>query len=264
MNKIGFGNPGTVTQAQIDTLGRNFGLKDDNAANHLDLLNRKYNYQHKTADFEYLGIDTNLGSGWKIEDKVYTYSYNNESHEKPKVGSGAAAGQMLGSVKLNEYRTYGDTFQLVSTTTALGTFKAGLWYDRTTNHRYTYGVNYDTTGADEIDLTSAALYKAPAPGGNPATLPGGAGYNYKYLLVDKNKAFQLFAEYTWKVTTDFEPQRRPEQPEVHPRYERHGQPDLRPPGADCLAHRHQGPAFADRALHHHQGVGRLRRRSRRA
>ena len=203
LNTITFGNPGTVTQQQMDLFGRNFGLKEDNAANKLDVLNRKYNYQHKTADFEYIGIDTKLGAGWSLENKVYTYSYNNISHEKPKAGSGAAAGQMLGSVKGNEYRTYGDTLQLVHDD-AMGTFKTGLWYDRTTNHRYTYGVNYDTTGADAIDLTATALYKAPAPGGNPATLPGAPAYNYKYLLVDKDKPFHVYAEYTWKVSPDFD------------------------------------------------------------
>ncbi len=203
LNTITFGNPGTVTQLQIDTFGRNFGLKDNNAANQLDLLNRRYNYQHKIADFEYIGLDTNLGGGWRIENKVYTYSYNNISHEKPKLGSGAAAGQMLGSVKGNEYRTYGDTFQL-SHDDERGTFKAGLWYDSTTNHRYTYGVNYDTTGADVIDLTATALYKAAAPGGNPATLPGASAYDYKYLLVDKDKPFHLYGEYTWKISADFD------------------------------------------------------------
>ena len=203
VNTISFGNPGTVTQQQIDLYGRNFGLKDNNAANHLDLLNRKYNYQDKKADFEYVGIDTKFGDGWSLEDKVYTYSYNNRSHEKPKVGSGAAAGTMLGSVKLNEYRTYGDTLA-VSHEDTLGTFKAGLWYDTTTNHRYTYGVNYDTTGADTIDLSATALYKAAAPGGNTATLPGGSAYDYKYLLVDKNTTFQPFAEYQWQITPEFD------------------------------------------------------------
>ena len=202
VNMISFGNPGTVTQQQIDLFGRNFGLKDDNAANHLDLLNRKYNYQDKKADFEYIGLDAGLGNGWKLENKVYTYSYNNQSHEKPKAGSGAAAGQMLGSVKLNEYRTYGDSFVL-SNESPVGTFKTGFWYDRTKNHRYTYGVNYDTTGAGQIDLTATALYKAAAPGGNPATLPGAAAYDYKYLLVDKNTTFQPFAEYEWRATNDF-------------------------------------------------------------
>lgn len=202
VNKISFGNPGTVTQQQIDQFGRNFGLKDDNAANHLDLLNRKYNYQDKKADFEYIGFETKLADGWKIENKVYTYSYNNQSHEKPKVGSGTAAGQMLGSVKLNEYRTYGDSL-VVANESSFGTFKAGLWYDRTKNHRNTVGVNYDTTGADVIDLTSTALYKAAAPGGNPATLPGAAGYDYKYLLLDRDTTFQPFAEYEWRATSDF-------------------------------------------------------------
>ncbi len=201
VNKIEFGNPGSVTQQQIDQLGRNFGLKDDNAANKLDLLSRRYNYQKKKADFEDIGLDTRLGNGWSVQNKVYTYSYNNQSHEKPKLGSGAAAGTMLGSLKQNEYRTYGDSFSVVNDS-QMGTFKAGLWYDFTKNHRYTYGVNYDTTGADQIDLTSTALYKAAAPGGNPLTLPGAIGYDYKYLLVDKNTSFQPFAEYEWRATND--------------------------------------------------------------
>jgi iron complex outermembrane receptor protein len=201
VNKITFGNPSTVTQSTIDTFGRNFGLKDNNAANKLDLLNRRYNYQHKTADFEDIGLQTKLAGGWKLDNKVYTYSYNNASHEKPKVGSGAAAGTMLGSLKQNEYRTVGDSFAIVNES-EMGTFKAGLWYDFTKNHRYTYGVNYDTTGADVIDLSSTALYKAAAPGGNPLTLPGAIGYDYKYLLVDKDSTFQPFAEYEWRATPD--------------------------------------------------------------
>jgi iron complex outermembrane receptor protein len=200
INKISFGNPSTVTQQQIDQFGRDFGLKANTPDNHLDLLNRRYNYQNKKADFEYVGVDTRM-YGWRLENKVYTYSYDNRSHEKPKVGSGAAAGQMLGSVKLNEYRTWGDTLE-VSHEDTIGIFKAGIWYDRTRNNRYTYGVNYDTTGADTIDLTSTALYKAAAPGGNPATLPGAVAYDFKYLLVDSNITLQPFAEYTWKITND--------------------------------------------------------------
>ncbi len=199
VNEITFGNPGAVTQSQIDTLGRNFGLKDNNAANRLDTLNRRYNYQHKTADFEDIGLQTTLGNGWQLDNKVYTYSYDNASHEKAKVGSGAAAGTMLGSLKQNEYRTVGDSFALAHES-EMGTFKAGLWYDFTKNHRHTYGVNYDTTGADVIDLSSTALYKAAAPGGNPLTLPGAFAYNYKYLLVDKDTTFQPYAEYEWRAT----------------------------------------------------------------
>ncbi len=200
-NSITFGNPGTVTQSQIDQFGRNFGLKDNNAANHLDLLNRAYNYQHKRADFEYIGLTTDFGGGWKLDNKLYTYSYNNLSHEKPKVGTGAAAGTMLGSVKLNEYRTYGDNLVL-SQDSDLGTFKTGFWVDRTRNHRYTYGVNYDLTGSDKIDLSSTALYQAAAPNGNPLTLPGAYAYDYKYLLLDRDTTFQPFAEYQWRATSD--------------------------------------------------------------
>ena len=201
VNQIHFGNPGTVTQQQMDLFGRNFGLKDNNAANKLDLLNGRYNYQDKKADFEDIGIETRLGGGWRLDNKVYTYSYNNQSHEKPKAGTGTVVGTMLGSLKQNEYRTFGNSFAVVQES-EMGTFKAGLWYDTTTNHRYTYGVNYDTTGADAIDLTNTALYKAAAPGGNGFTLPGGPGYNYKYLLVDENTTLQPFAEYEWRATAE--------------------------------------------------------------
>jgi iron complex outermembrane receptor protein len=106
---------------------------------------------------------------------------------------------MLGSLKKNEYRTVGDAFTLINESD-MGTFKAGVWHDFTKNHRYTYGVNYDTTGADAIDLSKDALYKAAAPGGNPLTLPGQIGYDYKYLLVDKDQTWQPFAEYEWRAT----------------------------------------------------------------
>ncbi len=199
VNKIHFNNPGTVTQQQMDLFGRNFGLKDNTPANRLDLLNAKYSYQDKKADFEDIGIESQLGGGWKLDNKVYTYSYNNNSHEAPKLGTGAAVGQVVGAVKLNEYRTYGDSFS-VSHESDLGTLKVGLWYDTTTNHRHTYGINWDTTGADAIDLSPTANFRAAAPGGNPATLPGGKAYNYSYLLVDKNTTFQPFAEYEWRAT----------------------------------------------------------------
>ncbi len=198
-NKISFGNPGTVTQAQINTFGRDFGLKDDTTANKLDVLNRKYNYQDKTADFEYIGVTSDLGGGWKVDNKLYTYSYDNQSHEKAKAGTGTAASQMLGRLKTNEYRTYGDSF-LVSNENDTGVFKTGLWYDTSKNHRNLFGVNYDTTGAGAIDQSSSALFKAVAPGGNPATAFGQPYYNYLYHLVDDITTYQPFAEYTWKAT----------------------------------------------------------------
>jgi len=84
VNKIGFGNPGTITQQQIDQSGRNFGLDDNNAANHLDLLNRKYNYQNKKADFEYIGVDSRLVTAGRWKNKVYTYYYDTSATRNPR------------------------------------------------------------------------------------------------------------------------------------------------------------------------------------
>ena len=80
-NNIKFNNPGTVTQAQINQYGRNFGLD----ANPFDTNNDyyPYNYQQKQADFEYIGYKLKLGSDFSLENKAYTDAYNNDSHEKP-------------------------------------------------------------------------------------------------------------------------------------------------------------------------------------
>ena len=58
-NNIKFNNPGSVTQAQINAYGRNFGLD----ANPFDPNNNyyPYNYQQKQADFEYIGLKSTFG-----------------------------------------------------------------------------------------------------------------------------------------------------------------------------------------------------------
>ena len=87
-NNIKFNNPGAITQAQINAYGRNFGL--DNNPFDTNNLYYPYNYQQKQADFEYIGLKETLGSDIALENKVYTYAYNNDSHEKsadPVAGS---------------------------------------------------------------------------------------------------------------------------------------------------------------------------------
>jgi iron complex outermembrane receptor protein len=80
-NNIKFNNPGAITQAQINAYGRNFGL-DGNPFDTNNLY-YPYNYQQKQADFEYIGLKETLGSDITLENKAYTYAYNNDSHEKP-------------------------------------------------------------------------------------------------------------------------------------------------------------------------------------
>ena len=193
VNHIAFGNPGTVTQQQIDQYGRNLGLLDNIPANSLNTLSREFNYQQKDADFEYIGLDAQPGGGWKIDNKLYTYRYYNDSHEKPKLSKAKDA--MLGNNKLNAYRSYGTLFN-ISNESDYGTFTAGVWAEVNDNTRSTFGMNYNLTGPGVVDTSATALF--PAVSYNTNTWVGQQFFNYSYYLVDKNYSFQPHVEYDWR------------------------------------------------------------------
>jgi len=190
-NRIAFNNPSTVTQSQIDTLGRDYGLGTNAAATDYT----GYNFQFKTADFEYLDIETKLNDAWTLNNKLYTYSYNNRSREKPKTKVVSLVTNFLGSYKVNEYRTSGDQLTL-SYKDSNGTLRIGGWYDQTRNPRYLYGLNYTQTGNKAIDL-SALTVQFPAVTANPLTAAGQPYYNYSYAMLDSAHTFQSFIDYDW-------------------------------------------------------------------
>lgn len=188
-NTIRFNNPGTVTQAQIDTLGRNYGLGGDPTKTDY----AGYNYQEKQADFEYLGLDCHLGDGWSMSDKFYTYYYNNESHEKPKTKTVSGVVNILGRFKVNRFRTWGNYFNF-DKATDLGNFRAGLWIDFSRNPRYLNSLNYTTLGWNTLDTTGTTQWKAV--NGDPSTV--GVDYN----MVDYLRTLQPFAEFEWRPTSN--------------------------------------------------------------
>jgi iron complex outermembrane receptor protein len=190
-NKIHFSNPSTLTQQQIDTLGRNYGLND--VAGSTD--NRIYNFQDKQADFAYIGIKSTLAANWELDNKAYTYYYNNESREKPKTKTVSGVVNMQGSYKVNRYRNIGD-YLVVTHTDDVGQFKTGFWYDHTRNPRYLYGLNYTTGGDTAVDTQVSTNQFAPVAT-NPNTALGAAYYNYSYRMVEWARTTQAFAEYEW-------------------------------------------------------------------
>lgn len=181
-NWIKFNNPGKVTQQAIDTYGRDYGLRSDPTAT--DYFG--YNFQAKQADFEYLGITSRVAEGVRIEDKLYTYYYNNESHESPSIGSVFSKSSMTGAFKVNRYRTFGNYF-LITSETAVGILKTGLWFDYSRNPRYQYRLDY--TRAEAIDYD-------PLTGKAPKNTFQGWAYN----MVDYLRTYQPFVEYDWHLT----------------------------------------------------------------
>jgi iron complex outermembrane receptor protein len=197
-NNIKFNNPNAspLTGLQIQTLGRNFGQ----VADPLDRNGNYYgnNYQVKQADTAFIGLDSDLGGGWKLADKAYTFSYSNNSHESPANNGGAtivngklvAGTDLAGRFKVNFVRGIGDTFAL-SHTADQGTFKTGLWYDYQFGPRYQYALDYNVDNAKRLGMVAMpAGYLDPLA---PST-KGGYVYNMHFYT----RTFEPYVEYAWR------------------------------------------------------------------
>lgn len=101
-----------------------------------------YNFYNILTDFNYVGITSNLGNGWKLEDKVYIYrywnkqNYNNFGYSADGVTPDPKTLTTTSGVdKLNSYVTKGNLLR-VSQESSLGILRAGLWYDVADSWRY--------------------------------------------------------------------------------------------------------------------------------
>lgn len=136
------------TRQQIAIHGDNYimdanPLNPDGTAN--SLYYRYYTY-HIPTNFEVITFTKELGRGWKLETKPYTYSYSNHQHlfknqtqeltgnsiYKPVYVAVTAGG---GIDKLNQYNRGGE-ITTVSAASRYGVFRGGAWYEYTTTHRY--------------------------------------------------------------------------------------------------------------------------------
>ena len=194
-NNIKFNNPNAspLTGQQIITLGRNFGTTNDPTS--LDYYG--YNYQVKQTDTGFVALDSDLGGGWKLSDKVYTFSYNNSSHESPASNGGAtivagktvAGKDLAGRFKVNSVRSVGDTFAL-SHDDAMGTFRTGAWFDYQHGPRYQIALDYNTANAQKLGmLETPSGYLDPLA---PSTKGG-----YVYTMHFYTRTWEPYVEYQW-------------------------------------------------------------------
>jgi len=115
------------TRAQIAQFGDNYLLQNTDPT---QLNYQAYNFYHIISDFTYLGINSNLGSGWKLDDKLYSYHYKNM-----QLYTTAPISATSGTDKLNSYRTTGNILRF-SQESATGTLRTGLWSEIANTHRY--------------------------------------------------------------------------------------------------------------------------------
>ncbi len=89
-----------------------------------------FNFYDLKTNFAYAAINTDLGDGWKLEDKLYRYQYHNKQNYNGTTITASSAVD-----KLNSYVTIGNLLR-VTRESGTGTLRAGLWLDRADSFRY--------------------------------------------------------------------------------------------------------------------------------
>ena len=144
------------TRAQILASGDNYLLQntDNTKANFY-----RYNYYHVPTDFEYVGINSQLGRGWSLDFKPYTYNYDNSEFyaKQPKNApiNPTVCGTPVKKIspcavdKYNSYRKYGETLA-ASQVSSHGIFRTGLWFERAATNRHQFPSNPFTLKDDVL------------------------------------------------------------------------------------------------------------------
>ena len=103
-----------------------------------------YNTYHVKTSFQYLAITSDLGGGWKLDDKLYNYGYHNAQNYPgatlPQNSGGTLATAQnpandSGTDKLNSYHTTGNLLR-ASHDGSMGTLRTGLWAEYANSDRH--------------------------------------------------------------------------------------------------------------------------------
>jgi iron complex outermembrane receptor protein len=115
------------TRAQYQQFGDNFLMTNDPASP----IYYKYNFYSIPTNFEYVGLRTDLGGGWSIDDKAYTMRYYN----KQNYNGTTSITTTSATDKLNSYWKVGNILPIAHVS-ATGVFRAGLWSEYASTDRY--------------------------------------------------------------------------------------------------------------------------------
>ncbi len=186
--------PYGTSLANLDLHGRNYSLNSDPTSQ----TSNDYDRDNYTTDFEYLGVKSDLGAGWTIDDKIYTTAYyQRDRHgEDPggtasNLGVGTNLGEPIyvggtavnvsndvpGFANQNDFRDYGNLLNITKDV-SFGQFRTGFWADGQVFHTKTY----------TVDFSRDAVAYTTTPGGNP----------YISLYQSTLTVVQPYAEFAWK------------------------------------------------------------------
>jgi len=172
-----------ATAAQIAAYGPSWGLSSDPTSQ--DYFG--YNFDDIHTDFEYIGLTADMGGGWTVDNKVYTYAYWHRGHAgldpngpSPN-GTPYGADDVPGSLLTNDYRSWGDTLNFTGDY-SFGDIKTGAWIDRQFNFR----------GLANTDETLNDAYVESTPGSLISAFYGGR------LLNQELTTLQPYVQFDWK------------------------------------------------------------------
>lgn len=187
--------------SNIAAYGYNYGLGSDPTQQDY----WRYNRTDKTTDFSYVRLQSDLGSGVSLDNRVYMYGYTNNtlSGNTGSVvtgfsGAGTAASPLKaitsatdvpGYDKLNKYRVFGYIGQL-NYDVSFGRIRLGGWYERAVSDRHLFDLDR-TTGAPSY----SEKFNNGSGAAAQAALPAASLANIGYLQHSTWNQYQLFGEF---------------------------------------------------------------------
>jgi iron complex outermembrane receptor protein len=121
---------GAPSRAQVAEFGDNFLMNNDPTSP----FYYGYSFYHVQTDFGYIGLHTDLGNGWKIDNKASTYRYWNKQNLEKSL---TAISNTSAIDKLNGANHIGNIIT-VSKESRWGILRTGAWYDWSYTDRYQY------------------------------------------------------------------------------------------------------------------------------
>lgn len=193
------------SSSNVGVYGRNYGLGNDPTKQDY----WKYNRTDKTTDFSYLRLQSDLGSGFSMDNRAYMYGYTNNTWSgntgnvvtgfsgagtpaSPYKAVAGPATDILGYSKMNKYRVFGYIGQL-NYDFSMGKIRVGGWYEYAVTDRH--NIDFDLT-------TGQPSYNEKFNNGNGTSaqnaLPPISQANLSYVQHSKWNQYQLFAEFEFR------------------------------------------------------------------
>ncbi|WP_336964972.1 TonB-dependent receptor [Sphingobium aquiterrae] len=188
--------------SQIGKNGLNYGLGDDPTQQDY----WKYNRTDKTTDFSYIRLQSDLGSGFSMDNRAYMYGYTNATFSGNTgtvvtgfTGAGTAASpykkvtaanDVLGYDKLNKYRVLGYIGQ-INYDFSMGRVRLGGWFEHAATDRHLFDLDRTTGKPAYIEKFADGV---PAN----AALPPLSLANVSYLQHSDWNQYQLFGEFEFR------------------------------------------------------------------